>query len=137
MTRNDLEQIYYLSRELRLLERELERLRGRSLIASPLPSTSHASGVSDKVGDKAARIVDLERRIEQRKKLVAEVYDFIDNIKDAQMRIIVKSHCVYQDSWNETLDKVGGEATSDGIKKRYLRFLKKTFQNCPECPECP
>lgn len=137
MTRNDLEQIYYLSRELRLLERELERLRGRSLIASPLPNAAHGSGVSDKVGDKAARIVDLERRIDQRKKLVAEVYDFIDNIKDAQMRIIVKSHCVYQDSWNETLDKVGGEATLDGIKKRYLRFLKKTFQNCPECPKCP
>lgn len=127
MTRNDLEQIYYLSRELRLLERELERLRGRSLIASPLPSTSRGSGVSDKVGNKAARIVDLESRIEQRKKLVAEVYDFIDNIKDAQMRIIVKSHCVYQDCWDETLDKVGGKATLDGIKKQYYRFLEKTF----------
>lgn len=137
MTRNDLEQIYHLSRELRLLERELERFRGRSLIQSPLPNASRASGVSDKVGDKAARIVDLESRIEQRKKLVAEVYDFIDNIKDAQMRIIVKSHCAENDKWSKTLDKVGGEATLDGIKKRYLRFLKKTFQNCPECPECP
>ena len=137
MTRNDLEQIYFLSRELRLLERELERLRGRSLIASPLPTAAHGSGVSDKVGDKAARIADLENQIEQKRTLIVEVLAFIENIKDAQMRIIVKSHCVYQDCWDETLDKVGGKATLDGIKKRYLRFLKKTFQNCPDCPECP
>lgn len=127
MTREELEQIYYLIRELALLERELKRLRGISPIQSPLPNASHGSGVSDKVGNAAARIVDLETNIEQLKKTVVEVLDFIEQIPDAQMRIIVKSHCAEKDDWNKTLEKLGEKATLDGIKKRYYRFLKKTF----------
>lgn len=127
MTRDELEQIYYIKRELRLLERELEREKSNSLVKSPLPRVGTGSGVSDKVGDKGARIVDLEAKIEQLKKTVTEVFDFIERIPDAQMRIIIKSHCVEIDDWNETLEKVGEKATLDGIRKKYSRFLEKTF----------
>ena len=43
MTRDELEQIYYLNRELRVIERELERICGQSLIQSPQPNASHGS----------------------------------------------------------------------------------------------
>lgn len=55
MTKTDLEQIYYLNRELRLLETELERLRGSSLVQSPLPSISHGRGIADKVAGERIR----------------------------------------------------------------------------------
>lgn len=38
MIREELEQIYYLHRELRMWEQELERLRCRSLVRSPQPT---------------------------------------------------------------------------------------------------
>ena len=46
MTREELEQIYYLHRELRMWEQELERLRCRSLVRSPLPSAGSSSAVN-------------------------------------------------------------------------------------------
>lgn len=127
MTRNDLEQIHYLNRELHIWEKELERLNNRSLVQSPLPQIGSGSGISDRVGDKGAQTVDLETKIKQRKRLVTEVFNFIENIPDVEIRIIVRSHCKDNDSWNTTLKKVGNTATMDGIKKRYSRFLENNF----------
>ena len=72
MTREELEQIYYLHRELRMWEQELERLRCRSLVRSPLPSAGSSSGTSDKVGELAERRVDLERRIELKREEIQQ-----------------------------------------------------------------
>ena len=136
MTRNDLEQIYFLSRELRLLERELERLRGRSLIASPLPSTSHGSGVSDKVGSLAQRRVDLERLVLDKQAEIQSQRDramnFIYQIPDSLTRQVVYYRCVSLMSWRRVAAEIGGRNTEESVKKTYYRFFKKT---CPECPE--
>lgn len=127
MTRNDLEQIYYLSRELRLLERELERLRGRSLIASPLPSTSHGSGVSDKVGSLAQRRVDLERLVLERKAEIQSQRDramnFIYQIPDSLTRQVVYYRCVSLMSWRAVSREVNN--TEDNVRQIYSRFMRK------------
>lgn len=136
MTRNDLEQIYHLSRELRLLERELERLRGRSLIQSPLPNATHASGVSDKVGTLAQRRVDLERLITAKREEIQEQRDkamnFIYQIPDSLTRQVVYYRCVSLMSWRRVAAEIAGRNTEESVKKTYYRFFKKT---CPECPE--
>lgn len=127
MTRNDLEQIYYLSRELRLLERELEQLRGRSLIASPLPSTSHGSGVSDKVGSLAQRRVDLERLVLERKAEIQSQRDramnFIYQIPDSLTRQVVYYRCVSLMSWRAVSREVNN--TEDNVRQIYSRFMRK------------
>lgn len=127
MTRNDLEQIYYLSRELRLLERELERLRGRSLIASPLPSTSHASGVSDKVGSLAQRRVDLERLVLDKQRDIQSQRDramnFIYQIPDSLTRQVVYCRCVSLMSWRAVSREVNN--TEDNVRQIYSRFMRK------------
>lgn len=127
MTRNDLEQIYYLSRELRLLERELERLRGRSLIASPLPNAAHGSEISDKVGSLAQRRVDLERLVLDKQRDIQSQRDramnFIYQIPDSLTRQVVYYRCVSLMSWRAVSREVNN--TEDNVRQIYSRFMRK------------
>ncbi len=128
MTKSELEQIYYLNRELKMWEDELSRIRARSLVQSPSGSSSHGSGMSDKVAQRGERVVELERKVSERKALIREVKEFIRNIPDCLTRMIVENHCMKDKDWGEILDIVGGKKnTEDSIQKRYYRFLKETF----------
>lgn len=138
MTREELEQIYYLNREQKVLERELERLRGRSLIQSPLPNASHGSGFSDKVGRLAEQCVDLEQLIREKKAEIQHQRDkaveYIYSIPDSLTRQVVYYRCVSLFSWKRVAYEVGGNNTEESVKKVYYRFFKKQ-KSCPECPE--
>lgn len=138
MTRDELEQIYYLNREQKVLERELERLRGRSLIQSPMPNASHGSGISDKVGRLAEQCVDLEQLIREKKAEIQQQRDkaleYIYNIPDSLTRQVIYYRCVSLFSWKRVAYEVGGQNTEESVKKVYYRFFKKQ-KTCPECPE--
>lgn len=127
MTRTDLEQIYYLHRELRMWERELERIRGRSLVQSPQPSTSHGTGTSDKVADRAEKTADLERLIAAKRDEIQELRDkavaYIYSIPDSLTRQIVYYRCVSLFSWRRVAYEVGGDNTPDGVRMIYNRFV--------------
>ncbi len=98
MTRDNLEQIYYLNRELKMWERELERLRGQSLVRSPVLDVVCGSGVSDKVGDRGDKIVDLEALIKAKREEIQEARDnavrYILSIPDSLTRMVIYHHCV-------------------------------------------
>ncbi len=129
MTREELEQIYYLHRELRMWEQELERLRCRSLVRSPQPNTGNSSGTSDKVGELAERRVDLERRIELKREEIQQRRDeaiaFIYDIPDSLTRQIVYYRCVSLFGWTRVAYEVGGNNSPDGVRKIYSRFMEK------------
>ena len=129
MTREELEQIHYLSRELTLLERELKRLREISPIQSPLPNASHGSGVSDKVGRLAQKRVDLERLITAKREEFSQQRDnalyFICHISDSLTRQIVYYRCVKLFSWRRVAAEVGGDNSEESVRKVYKRFFDK------------
>ncbi len=129
MTREELEQIYYLHRELRMWEQELERLRCRSLVRSPQPDTGHGSGTSDKVGDLAEKRVDLENLIEAKREEIQQRRDeavaFIYGIPDSLTRQIVYYRCVSLYGWARVAYEVGGNNSPDGVRKIYSRFMEK------------
>ena len=138
MTKSDLEQIYYLNRELKMWETELERVRCKSLVGSPLPGNSHGSGVSDKVADRAERIIELENRIiakrDEIQRLRDEAVEYIYSIPDSLTRQIVYYRCVSLMSWRRVAYEVGGNNTEESVKKIYYRFFGKQ-KSCPECPD--
>lgn len=129
MTKTDLEQIYYLNRELRLLETELERLRGESLVQSPLPSTSHGSGIADKVAQRGNRIADLEQLISEKREEIQRqrnrAVEYIYSIPDSLTRQIVYYRCVSLFSWRRVAYEVGGYNTAESVRKIYTRFFRK------------
>lgn len=127
MTREELEQIHYLSRELTLLERELKRLREISPIKSPLPNASHGSGVSDKVGRLAQKRVDLERLITAKREEISQQRDnalyFICHISDSLTRQIVYYRCVKLFSWRRVAEEINN--TEENARQIYSRFMRK------------
>lgn len=129
MTREELEQIYYLHRELRMWEQELERLRCRSLVRSPQLNASHGSDTSDKVGALAEKRVDLERLISAKREEIQQQRDkavvYIYGIPDSLTRQIVYYRCVSLFSWRRVAYEVGGNNTEDGVRKIYSRFMDK------------
>lgn len=129
MIREELEQIYYLHRELRMWEEELERLRGRSLVQSPQLNASHGSDTSDKVGALAEKRVDLERLISAKREEIQQQRDkavvYIYGIPDSLTRQIVYYRCVSLFSWRRVAYEVGGNNTEDGVRKIYSRFMDK------------
>lgn len=129
MIREELEQIYYLHRELRMWEQELERLRGRSLVQSPQLNASHGSDTSDKVGALAEKRVDLERLISANREEIQQQRDkavvYIYGIPDSLTRQIVYYRCVSLFSWRRVAYEVGGNNTEDGVRKIYSRFMDK------------
>ena len=129
MTKAELEQIYYLNRELKLWETELERVRCKSLVGSPLPGNSHGSGVSDKVADRAERIIELENRIiakrDEIQRLRDEAVEYIYSIPDSLTRQIIYYRCVSLMSWRRVAYEVGGNNTPDGVRMIYNRFMEQ------------
>lgn len=129
MTKTDLEQIYYLNRELKMWETELERVRCKSLVGSPLPGNSHGNGVSDKVADRAERIIELETRIiakrDEIQRLRDEAIEYIYSIPDSLTRQIIYYRCVSLMSWRRVAYEVGGNNTPDGVRMIYNRFMEQ------------
>ncbi len=129
MTRDDLEQIYYLNRELKIWEREFERLRGQSLVRSPVPNAVRGSGVADKVGDRAERVIALEEKIATKRAELQTVrntaLEFIFAIPDSLTRQIIYYRCVECMSWRRVAAQVGGDNTKDSVRMTYKRFLEK------------
>ena len=128
MTKAELEQIYYLNRELKMWETELERVRCKSLVGSPLPSNSHGSGVSDKVADRAERIIELENRIiakrDEIQRLQDEAIAYIESIPDSLTRQIIYYRCVSLMSWRRVAYEVGGYNTAESVRQIYSRFMR-------------
>lgn len=129
MTKAELEQIYYLNRELKLWETELERVRCKSLVGSPLPGNSHGSGVSDKVADRAERIIELENRIiakrDEIQRLQDEAIAYIESIPDSLTRQIIYYRCVSLFGWTRVAYEIGGNNSPDGVRMIYNRFMNK------------
>lgn len=128
MTKAELEQIYYLNRELKMWETELERVRCKSLVGSPLPSNSHGSGVSNKVADRAERIIELENRIiakrDEIQRLRDEAVEYIYSISDSLTRQIIYYRCVSLMSWRRVAYEVGGNNTEESVRQIYSRFMR-------------
>ena len=128
VTKSELEQIYYLNRELKMWETELERVRCKSLVGSPLPGNSHGSGVSDKVADRAERIIELENRIiakrDEIQRLRDEAVEYIYSIPDSLTRQIIYYRCVSLMSWRRVAYEVGGNNTEESVRQVYSRFMR-------------
>lgn len=122
--------IYYKLHER--LERNREMLSSLSAAAGPgaqvITGMPHAPGVSDKVGDLAAELWDLQDRInylesrcdEEKKKLEK----YIGAIKDDQTRMIFRLRFIHCMTWPQVAETIGGRNTANSVKLICHRYLK-------------
>ena len=130
VTKEELSQIYYLNKELRMWQKELESLECQSLLrGQQLTGMPFVSGTSDKTRDIATTIADIKNIIIgkqaeiqiQKKKIMT----YIEQIEDSYMRQIIFYRCVSCMSWNSVAQEIGGNNTEDSVKQAFHRFFKK------------
>lgn len=128
MTREELKQIYYLNKEVKMWQKELERLQCMSLIkGQQITGMPHVPGVSDKVGDLVATMADIEVIIRgklaeiqmQRKRII----EYIDSIDDSLLRQIMFLRNVSCMTWGQVATELN--TTVDSVKLKYSRHFKK------------
>lgn len=128
MTKEELKQIYYLNHEVKMWQRELERLQCKSLVkGQEITGMPFLTGTSDKVGDMASTMVDIERIIQgklaeiqvQRRKIL----EYIDSIDDSFLRQITFLRNVSCMSWGQIATEL--DSTIDCVKQKYSRHFKK------------
>lgn len=127
MTRKELNQIYYINREIEMWERELESVT--DLKSPKLDGMPKKQGTGDATGDKAVRAAEISRIIEglltklqvKRK----EIYEFIATLDDPVMRQIVMYRCLSLCTWEEVAMYVGGKNTADSVRMAFNRFTSE------------
>lgn len=130
MDKKELNQIYYLEKEIDMWRKALNRLQSRSLLPSQeITGMPFGSGTSDKVGNLAVTEVDIKDKIEElQKKVYEEQYKllkYIETIDDSLMRQIMYHRHVLCMKWNEVAMTIGGGNTEDSVRKAHDRFLEE------------
>jgi hypothetical protein len=128
LTKEELKQIYYLNKEVKMWQKELERLQCMSLIkGQQITGMPHVPGVSDKVGDLAATMADIETiirgklaEIQMQKKRIIE---YINSIDDSLLRQIMFLRNVSCMSWNQIANELG--SNENCVKQIYSRHFRK------------
>jgi len=128
MTRHELSQIFYINKEIKMWEAELQRVREESEVkGQEITDMPRGGGTSDKTGERAARIVDLEiiiigelKKIQLQRKLIME---YMDSIDDSLMRQIIYYRHIVLMPWRDVAEAIGGNS-ENSIKKIYSRYFK-------------
>lgn len=133
MTKKELEQIYYITREINMWQRELDSLKTKSKVSSPaltgMPEGKGTTG--DRVGNNATRIVYLEQKIKDKKSeleiLRISITEYIMSIDDSLIRQIIKLRCIDLKTWTKIAIAVGGYNTADSVRMIYNRYIDKNL----------
>lgn len=102
MTKDDLMQIYYIDKEIKTWQDELQH-------------TNFSSETKDKIKKKLAELKIAKDKIT----------NYILTIDDCQTRLIFKLRCLNLMTWNDVADRIGGMNSEYTVKKRFYRYLKK------------
>ena len=129
MTLQELSKYYKLHERL---ERNREMLSSLYAAAGPgaqvITGMPHATGVSDKVGDLAAELWDLQSKIDYLEQRCAEekkkLEKYIGGIKDDQTRMIFRLRFIHCMTWPQVAGAIGGRNTANSVRAICYRHLK-------------
>ena len=128
MTLQELSQLYYLNREIKMDKRRLAELELKVLPgAQSMSGMPHAPGVADKVGTYAAEMADLRAIIEEKSRRCLEerirLERYIAGIKDSLTRQIFTSRFVEGLPWKDVAQRVGGDNNAGSVRMACYRYL--------------
>lgn len=128
MTKDELSQLYYLNREIEQLKnrhRELKAIaEGTTTRITGMP---FGKGISDKVGDFASDIADLDEIILMNMQRcwyeIKKLNQYINSINDSQIRQIFTLRYINALTWQQIAFSIG-ESDESYPRKKHNAFLK-------------
>lgn len=134
MTREELNQIHNINKEIRMYQAELERLRCQSFVKGQvLSGMPHNSGISDPTCNMATDMHELELIIQgklaeiqrQRKRIM----QFINDVPNSEIRQVLFYKYISNMNWFRVASEMGEGYSADGVKMMHYRFLKNNNIN--------
>ncbi len=130
MDKEQLKQLYYLSKEIEMWEDAKKRIRDISLVPSmEITGMPFGHKISDKVGDTATKLADFDIKIKELKiarvKEYGKLLDYIKTVDDSFIRQILYYRHIACMSWQRVAMAIGGGNTADGVRMAHDRFLNK------------
>ena len=143
MTKKELSQLYYLTREIEMLKKQLSDLEDRQddyicgtvkASSADYPYTLHSitiSGITDPESAyrRRAEIREIKAlislKIEQCDIEYSRLIRYINSVDDSLMRQILTYRYINGFNWTQVAMHIGGGNTADSVKKACYRFLQK------------
>ena len=129
MTKKELSQLYYLKKEIRQLEQRIKELETAATdCTAKITGLPHGTGINDKIGNYAAQIADLKALLDLNlKKCFYELNRldrYIQSVNDPLVRQIILYRFENHMSWNQIERALGGNNSSESLRKKLYRYLK-------------
>lgn len=130
MNINELNNLRYIDKEIKLLQERIEELETEAARVTPILTGLPGKGSGgDRIGAVVEQLVEekekLEAALQQRQEERRKAMRFINSIADSQLRTIFILRFVAGKSWNEVADYIGGGNTEKSVWVRAYRYLKK------------
>ncbi|MBQ2870511.1 hypothetical protein IJE86_02290 [bacterium] len=87
-----------------------------------------SKSVSDKIGYSVIKIINTKNTLT---KLCEEITEYIENVDDPIIRMILTYRYINNFSWEKTAFKIGGGNRASGLKKRLYRYFRKENKTRP------
>lgn len=136
MTRQELESIYCLKKELRMWQERLAELQSDIALNSkvmdgmPYPNTNAITNPTEQKAIKLMEVAKvIEGKISEIKIAVSDIEKFILAIDDSEMRQIIEYRCVQCKKWEDIGELLGYERTT--VAKKYDAYLSECFPQFP------
>ena len=129
MTREEVNQIYYLNREIRELQRKLEELRCSGLQSPKIDGMPKAPGrngsPTERQGVAEADLqLQIEKLLQEVKRKQREIFEYIGSVEDSMIRMIIIFRCVDLCTWEEVAGHIGGPMTADSARMAFKRHFE-------------
>lgn len=130
MDKKTLYRLFYLPKQIAIKKREIQRIMERLTAISPsLTGMPHGGGVHDKLGEGVPELVDKKNELEEMVRgYEAEersINQWIDDIDDIQVNLIMSLRFKERRPWSEVADEAGSMYTDDSVRKMVDRYLEK------------
>ena len=127
MTTEQLDQIYYLTKEKRMWEDRLRELPDITAVRYDSIGVSN-SGVSSPVQQIAEQREKIREIISAKLVEISfverEILEYICSIDDSIMRQIMTHRHIELKNWLQVANAIGGNNTADSVRKMHDRFLQ-------------
>ena len=130
MTRKNLEQIYYLSKQLEVWQRKLNDIQAdvalspRVLDGMPYSKTNSTGDPTQAKAIKLAEVSKIvEGKIAEIKYAIFEVEEYLAKIDDPLISQIIEFRCRDLMTWDGVAMMVGGNHTAESVRQIYHRYV--------------
>ena len=132
MTREELESIYWLKKELNMWEKKLEEYNAelkpsaKAIDGMPFSNTNLNSNPTERL---AIYIADATEIIQSKKIeiewTIRNAERYIMSVDNSEMRMILEYRCIQNKDWEEIGDELGYHRTT--VSDKYRKFMDKNF----------